>query len=292
MRRHLLRGTALLTAVVALAFLLFFQFTVHDPVLAPILPFYQDPFDAVTTFGVIAAGLLSLLSVVRARRTTYTYRQSVLLARTQVAVAGAVFVTLGSDGVAMLRYLPRWMGRPGDLELVGLVSGLFGLALLLWLAVRLAVRDLSLGVRSWRKAAAVSAAGATALALFPESLTRSVAGTVAAVATGMLALFAPLSTLPGAFLPFDEARRPETDGSPDPRRRGRRRWAAAALVGVATGIALLVGEWSGEGLPAPGLRVLIASLFVGAATVGLLAAYWFLRGPLGLDPRLGSERGS
>ena len=89
MRRHLLRGTALLTAVAALAFLLFFQFTVHDPVLAPILPFYQDPFDAVTTFGVIAAGLLSLLSVVRARRTTYTYRQSVLLARTEVAVAGA-----------------------------------------------------------------------------------------------------------------------------------------------------------------------------------------------------------
>ena len=76
MRRHLLRGTALLTAVVALAFLLFFQFTVHDPVLAPILPFYQDPFDAVTTFGVIAAGLLSLLSVVRgaARRPTRTDR--------------------------------------------------------------------------------------------------------------------------------------------------------------------------------------------------------------------------
>jgi hypothetical protein len=59
-------------------------------------------------------------------------------------------------------------------------------------------------------------------------------------------------------------------------------WLAIALLGIGIGVVLLVGEWSGEGLPAPQLRVMLASVFIGAALVGLSMAYYFLRRPLSL----------
>ncbi len=49
----------------AVAFLLFFQFTKHNPMLAVIIPFGNDPYDAVGSIGVIIGGLLSVLAFIR-----------------------------------------------------------------------------------------------------------------------------------------------------------------------------------------------------------------------------------
>ncbi len=48
------------------AFLLFFQFTKHNPMLELIIPFGNDPYDAVGSIGIIIAGLLlAVLAFIR-----------------------------------------------------------------------------------------------------------------------------------------------------------------------------------------------------------------------------------
>ena len=55
------------------------------------------------------------------------------------------------------------------------------------------------------------------------------------------------------------------------------------MLGLCVGIVLLLGEWSGEGAPPPlPLKIVIASIFIGASIVGLLIAYVCLRKPLAL----------
>lgn len=272
---------SILSVCLAIGFLFFFQFTKHDPVLAAIMPFGNDPYDAVGSFGVIIAGLLSILSVMRAFRRTPTERQKMLLARTQWSVAAAVVVTLVADSVAMVRHIPMWSGRAGAMELLVLMAGMLVLTLLLSLAIRFSIRDIPLAAGSWKKAMMISIIAIAVLALYPESVIQTTVGELCTLLAGILLLFVPLSELPAAFIPFN-VESPEADETP--RRMGtRKEWGTMALLGLGVGMVLLVGQWSVEGAPVtPALKILIASIFILAPIVGILIAYYSLRKPLAL----------
>src|SRR6202021_3171404 len=57
-----LKRNAILVSGLALFFWWAFGFAKHDPALRSIIPFGEDPYDAVSSFGVIAAALLALVS--------------------------------------------------------------------------------------------------------------------------------------------------------------------------------------------------------------------------------------
>lgn len=284
MRKDLLITlNSLLAVCLAIIFWGFFQFTKHDPVLAAILSFGNDPYDAVGSFGVIIAGLLSILAVLRVLRGKLTDQQSILVARTQFTVAAAVLVTLVTDSVAMVRHIPMWMNRAGATELVLLMAGMIVLALGLSLVIRVSIRDIPLAATgSWKKVAVISIVAIAVLALYPESIIQSSVGELCTLFVGILLLFIPLSALPAAFIPFEI--KPSAAGKPQQRRMPAwMQWGAIVLLGICVGVVLLFGEWRGEGTPgAFTLRILIASIFIGAPIVGLLIAYYCLRKPLGL----------
>lgn len=274
---------SLLAVCLAIIFFCFFQFTKHDPVLAAILPFGNDPYDAVGSFGVISAGLLSILSVLRVLRGQRSDQQNILVARTQFTVAAAVLVTLVTDSVAMIRHIPTWINRAGTAELVLLMAGMIVLALCLSLVIRVSIRDIPLAATgSWKKAAAISIVAIAILAFYPEAIIQSTVGELCTLLVGIFLLFIPLSVLPAAFIPFEI--KPSTTGKQQRRRMPAwMQWGAIALLGICVGIVLLFGEWRGEGAPgASTLRILIASIFISAPVVGLLIAYYCLRKPLAL----------
>ena len=271
---------SLLAAGVAAVFLLFFQFTKHDPTISAIMPFGDDPYDAVGSFGVVIAGLLSLLAIMRAVQASTTRRQ-VLAARTQAAVAAAVLVTLGADAVAMGRHVPTWLGHPSAPELLALMSAMLALALLLWVVARVSVRESSAPTALWWRPMVVCALAVVVLAVYPESLTGSTVGELFTILAGILLLFVPMSVLLDVLVPWrgDAVR---SDDAYMPRVRPALQWGLIALLGIGVGVALLVGESLGGDAPAPALRVLVASVYIGGALIGLSIAYCCLRRPLAL----------
>jgi hypothetical protein len=61
-----LRVNAVAVLALSGAYYWFFMFTKHSPPLAAIIPFGDDPYDAIGSFCVIVSALLALLSLVRA----------------------------------------------------------------------------------------------------------------------------------------------------------------------------------------------------------------------------------
>ena len=97
----------------AVAFIIFFQFTKHNSVLAVIIPFGNDPYDVVGSIGVIIAGLLAVLALIRAFYKVLVERRRIIIARTQFSVVAVILVTLMVDSVAMVRHISMWFGQPG-----------------------------------------------------------------------------------------------------------------------------------------------------------------------------------
>src|SRR5512143_3202897 len=116
---------SLLVLVLAIAFFIFFDRTKHLPALADILPFGEDPYDAVGSFGIQLAFFAALLAMLRASRPYEGKRgqnQVGLLLRTQVVSVLAVAVTLAADLVAMLRYRSTWLDAAS--LLISLMAGM------------------------------------------------------------------------------------------------------------------------------------------------------------------------
>jgi len=265
----------------AMAFLVFFQFTKHDTTVSAIMPFGDDPYDAIGSFGVIIGAILAMLAIVRALRGAGTARRRILCARTQFAVAAALLVTLAGDGVAMARHVQTWLGRTGATELLALMAGMLVLAVALSLLIRRSIRDIPLATSPWRTAAVIFLVAAAVAAVYPESLIRSTVGELWTLVVGILLLFVPLSVMPAAFIPFNVD---AADASVIARRMDARwEWGVMTLLGLGLGVLLLAGEWAGEGAPpALGPRILVGAIFLVAPIIGILIAYGSLRRPLAL----------
>jgi len=288
-----LKVNSIMAVALGAAFYAFFMFTKHDPVLSSIIPFDNDPYDSVGSFAVVISALLVILSLFRAFRpypsVPSSARLPVFLPRTHMAIALAVLITLAADVIAMARHVSMWSGVEGTGELVALVLGMATISVAFGVTVRRGVGDLGLPMMptGWLKVSATCLAFVVALALYPEGIIRSTAGELFSLAVGIVLLFVPMSVLTEALVPYD------TEGAAAGRASGVGRssrrwvqWLAAALVGVAIGVALLLGETSGDhgrgvGIPAT-QRLMVVSVFIGAATAGVLAAYYSLRRPLGL----------
>ncbi len=278
-----LKRNAVIAFGLAVLFDWSFMFAKHDPALRAIIPFGEDPYDAVGSFAFIVVPLIALLSLVRAfwpyRNGEPTRAQLVYLVRSQTAIVLAALVTLASDAVAMARYPSMWSAAASRNELIVLLIGMAVLAA--------AVLGLILGSREglpargshrWKWAALVLLPALLVLVSYPERWIRNTAFHLVTVVVGAVVLFAPMRPLLLALVPYDE----QLSKAPT-RSSARRIWGLVLLLGIMVGVFAFAGEMSAGGSRMPLGRLLyVASVFIGLGSAGILVAYAFLAKPLGL----------
>ncbi len=211
LRIRRLRLISLASFALSLFFLVFFFLCKHNPALAAVSPFAEDPYDAVGSFGVqlsMAAALLSLVPALRpyAKEGDLAGRSLRIVRSCAVSVA-AVTVTLTADIVAMTRFPKKWFGSVSGSMLAVLVAALFFLAAAVSAALfRQALASGSLaGWRGWIRAAAVGVAGFAALALYPTPWRQGVPAAILSAAAGMVLLLVLVAVwVKGVFRRPDE----------------------------------------------------------------------------------------
>jgi hypothetical protein len=290
--RKIYKVNAAVVLLLAALFYWLFMFAKHDAALSKIIPFGDDPYDAVGSFGIIVGILVALLSLGRAfrpyRSNLVSIEDQVYLVRAQTSVVLAVVITLVSDAVALARHPSIWTTAPQRSELLALLGGLAIVVIAVELLIHRSAEEIvsawTLG--GWTRAAIVGVSAVLILALYPERLIKGTATHLLTVVAGALILFVPMRTLLTALVPYETntARREATDGERNFARRYR--WGIVLLVGVILGVFFFAGEMS-EGAGRMPLRriVFVAAVFVGLSTTGLAIAYTFLGIPLGLGRR-------
>jgi hypothetical protein len=275
-------------AVFALAALLcgVFMFAKHDPALRDVIPFGDDPYDAVGSFGVMVGGMIALLSLVRSFRTrpgASSAMQRLYLVRAQEAVVLTVFLTVAADAVAMSRHASMWMGAVSRDRLLALLSGLTIAAIAVqWLVCRSITVLPVLRKRRWIGAAALTLLSLLILAYYPERLIDRLSTHLLTVIVGDFVLFVPMRPLLMALVPI-----PVCDESIEKNQvhlpTAGWRWTIAALIGILLGFFAFAGEVTEAG-SAPSMErlVLVGAVFVGLGLAGNLIAYALLGRPLGL----------
>ena len=263
MTRARLNSAAVLA--LALVFWLFFQSSKQIPFLSAVNPFADDPFDAVGSFAIQAAGVLALLSVVRAFGFLSAGDEGRLLARTQLAAVLAVGITIASDAIGLLRHPATWSAKPGGLTLVALLAALACLTAAVGVACVLAARRHT-SRPPFAATAATCVVAALVLFFYPQGV-GGVPGALAAIGTGILALLLPLRVLATAVVPGDTA---AAGGG------YRMELIAVVVVAALAGLGAAVAD-SAEG----GAVFVFISFELAAA----LVAYALLRRPLHLTLR-------
>jgi hypothetical protein len=278
-------------AVLALAavFTQFFSYTKHLPSLAAIIPFGEDPYDAVSSIALILCCLLAVLSLFRVVQAFVTGSSSplskLLIARTQIAVPLSVLVAVGSDGIAMLRHPSAWMGKAATGEILALCAAMAAVSLAVLILVRAPVRGIIISAphSHWKRATVLLLACFAMLALFPEHVIQNVPLHFIAILLGFIVLIAPQSALTVALLPYDAAENRMKNEPTQLLSRPWMQWSVIALLGIGIGAcALLAESLESAGSVPPSRILLVSSVFIGAGTSGLLIAFAFLKKPLGL----------
>lgn len=267
------KRNAILVAALAMFFWWSFGFAKHDPALRSIIPFGEDPYDSVSSFGVITTLLLALVSFVRAffRRWVGRSGQSIYIFRAQVAVPFCVLVTVTAEIVAMARHTSMWLHAPGCGRLLAVLASLTGFALV---ALSLLFRNSMIkSPRLLKQAGAVWLGTLLALSVYPERLILGTSGHLATVVIGSFLLFAPVSALIKVWLPES----PRVEGFSAPHRSTAGRYAplaVAAAFGLLVGVAAYIGELNEAGIhPATRQVLFIGSVYVGLGVSGLLIGY-------------------
>ena len=107
-----LRINSLIVFVLAVLFTFFFDFTKHNPSLAHLNPFANDPYDAIGSYAFQAIIFFAALSLFRAFRTFRKAQpsddQKLYLLRTQITIVLSILATLVGDVVAMVRHVSVW----------------------------------------------------------------------------------------------------------------------------------------------------------------------------------------
>ncbi len=300
----------------AVLFFLFFDQSKHAPSLAAVNPFNVDPFDAVGSFGVLLALFVGMVTVVRAfrpyRGEEIPPGTLDLILRGALVVILCVAVTLAADAIAVARHLGETLALAGGRALVGLMALLAILngLMALWLAVRM--RDVSPArtAAPWARAFGICATCAAFLAVYPPAWDEGVGGGILTALAGTLILFAAVWALATRAFPrspngddllddltaiydwtvlrlgrlasfFDGVERlnkvPWVRSLLDWLNPRRHPWNLAVAGGIVLGAALASAEALGEGVsPQAGRFVLVAGVFVGLATAGVLVGYGFL----------------
>lgn len=286
-----LKLTAVAVLMLAATFSWFFMFAKHDPSLAPIVPFGDDPWDAIGSYCYIAtfliAGLVLFRTLRLGARHGATGASSLYLARAQMALPAGILITVAANSLAMARHSAQWLGKPESRLLVLLLGSLAAFALLVAVMIRRSASNLSGAPQpgAMRRTLVTFVVSILILCFFPESIIQSVPLHFLAIVLGFVLIAAPQAGIVVALLPDADSTLPN-----EPRAIAQMRpalgWMLAGLSGAAMGALLVAAEFieshSGN---APMSRIaLVAALFIGSGTALLLVAYAFLRKPLGLFP--------
>jgi hypothetical protein len=271
---------ALLVCGLALLFSWVFFLLKHSPAFRDIIPFANDPYDAVGSFAFIAANLLAATSLVRVFLSQFfgSSGDSLYISRTQAAVSLCVLMTISADAIALLRHTSMWWGAPGEPAMLASLLCLLAASIGTLLLARR--RSPSASPRRWFPASAVFLGTLLCLWLYPESLIDSTLTHLLTIDLGALLLFMPVTFFVLALLPVEPSTaRPDRAS----RRRGVvPRWAVAALLGLAVGLSAFLAEIRETLGSIPfGRLVLLGSVYAWVGLSGLLIAYAFLRKPLG-----------
>lgn len=276
-----LRRNTVAVCGLALLFTWAFFFAKHDPALRAIIPFGDDPYDAVGSFAVIASVLLAFTSFARVFLPRLVDRTgaAIYVLRTQAAVASCVLVTVAADTVAMARHPSMWMGAAGQKNLLILLTALFASSCAVLSLVRNPQGPPTIGRLA--QAACVWLGSLLVLCVYPENLIQGIAGHLFTVVLGDLLLFAPVAMLVRAWLP--PAPDVSNRGGDIPRRQIRYLpLLFSAITGLAVGAVALLTEMSEGGAPPPlGRLFFVAAVYLGLGMIGLLIGYAFLGRLLG-----------
>jgi hypothetical protein len=288
--RHKVNAAVVL--LFAALFYWLFMFAKHDAALSKIIPFGDDPYDAVGSFAVVIGVLVALISLVRAfrpyRPPGASIENQVYLVRAQMCAVLVASVTLVSDGVALARHPSMWTVAPQRDEMFALFGGM---AIVAVAVGRLILRS-ARGIVSdrtpakWNRAAIVGLAAVIILAVYPERLIQQTLTHLLTVVAGALILFVPMRPLLTALVPYESRSAPREAPGGSPGFVRRHRWGIVVMVGVMLGLFFFAGEMSegAGGIPLERIAA-VALVFVGLSTTGLAIAYTFLGIPLGLVRR-------
>jgi hypothetical protein len=290
MPKNLKRNAVIVCGLAAL-FYWSFMFAKHDPGLRSVIPFGEDPYDAVGSFGVVVGMIIALISLVRAFRPYHqsppSTAQRVYLVRSQAAVVLGVLITLAADTVAMVRHPHMWIGAASRNVLVALIGGLAAATVAVQLLICASQRELpEPGSKRGKRAGIASLLAILILVLYPEQLINRTPTHLLTIVAGAFLLFAPMRLLLTALVPYKAEEAPTEMPAHSRFSSLKHRWGIVLLGGVLLGAFTLAGEMT-EGGGAPPLRRLmfVASVFISLWIAGFSIAYVFLGEPLGFGPR-------
>jgi predicted Na+-dependent transporter len=156
MMPNALRGNAVIVFGLAALLCWSFMFAKHDPGLRSVIPFGEDPYDAVGSFGTIVGMLVAPVSLGRAFRPYHeappSTAQRVYLVRSQAAVVLVVLMTLAADTVAMARHPSMWIRTASRNGLMAPLGSLAVVAVAVHLLIRPSQHELpETGPNRWKR---------------------------------------------------------------------------------------------------------------------------------------------
>ena len=277
---------------VGAAFQWFFMFTKHDPALRPIIPFGNDPYDALGSFATIVNILLFLLLLWRTFR---SYRGRVpspeqiqYLRRTQAAVLLLIIVTLAADAVAMVRHPHMWIATRAQNKLLVVCAGMTAISLAALALIRASSQDRmpTQDQNRTTSVAVISILFVVILSVYPEQWINRMSTHFVTVLIGDLLLFAPAAVLLQFLFP-DVMGLGAAGGQTKSRSTSSYVWIGSTVFALLIGAWLFVAEMTEGGAYAPPLRMrlFVASVYIGLTLAGVFIALVFLSRPLGLAQR-------
>jgi hypothetical protein len=284
-----IKQNSFLIAALAAVFYIFFMYTKHNPSLAAIIPFGNDPYDAIGSYTVIFTPLLVVLSLLRTMRGHGSYEapdyRKIFLIRTQVSVPLAIILTLSADLIAMIRYRLLWMNNSSTLLLMYLILGMIILSIwVLFLVHRAGITLYETHSIRIKGVFITSVVYIVVLAIYPQAMTESVFCELVTLAVCILLFFIPLAVLTENFIPY---RTTETEQGRN-RKRQINPWLAWLIIlsmGILLGLFILAGELTKKG----GGRVsfshilTVALVYIGTTTLAAVIGFIAMKKPLGLD---------
>jgi hypothetical protein len=278
---------AVICSLFAGAFYRFFMFTKHDEAIASLIPFGEDPYDAIGSFCIIFSILLAILSLVRAFRRYGPGSPSPLarlfLARTQMAIPLGVVLALTADAIAMARHPAQWISKPATGRLLLVEAAMAFLSFGLLVLVRRSMLIASSEPRHPdRRSLIVGGTAAAILAVFPENLIPSVPLHFLAIVLGFVLIAATQAAVVVAMAPTIPGDHMNDQVDEKPSSRNWVQWAWITAFGILVGTAALVSEiLEDPGVPTSRM-LLVAIVFVGSGASFMLVSFAFFRKPLGL----------
>lgn len=275
--------SALLVCGLALFFSWAFFFLKHNPLLRNIIPFADDPYDAVGSLAFIATNLLAATSLARVLLPYFVGRSGagIYISRTQAAVSFCVLMTVAADAIAMFRHLSQWRGTSGEPALLAILGSL--LAASIGVLIIVCRRSQPPSFRIWATPSIIFLAALLCLWFYPESLIHNLLPHLITCDLADVLLAAPVASFALALFPGECPPKPHAHNLP--RRFGAvPRWIIVAFLGFAVGLAAFLAEIRESAASIPMTRIaFVGSVYAYLGFSGLLIAYAFLRKPLGFQ---------